>query len=69
MSDGGKGDKQRPTDLKKFGDNYDAIFRKPKTATDLAENQEAFDAACRKRFQSIDDAVTQPSVDRTGTKP
>ena len=27
----GKGSKQRPTDLKKFGDNYDAIFgNKPK---------------------------------------
>tara|TARA_Y100000389_G_scaffold138241_1_gene135949 strand:- start:951 stop:1157 length:207 start_codon:yes stop_codon:yes gene_type:complete len=25
---GGKGSKQRPTDSKKFGDNYDAIFGK-----------------------------------------
>ena len=24
----GKGSKQRPTDIKKFGDNYDAIFGK-----------------------------------------
>lgn len=30
MSDGGKGDKQRPTDHKKFSDNYDAIFGKTK---------------------------------------
>lgn len=28
MGDGGKGDRQRPTDLKAFGANYDAIFRK-----------------------------------------
>jgi hypothetical protein len=26
MSDGGKGSKQRPTDKKKFGENYDRIF-------------------------------------------
>lgn len=25
----GKGDKPRPTDLKKYGDNYDRIFRRP----------------------------------------
>lgn len=30
MSDGGKGDKQRPTDKKKFDENYDAIFGKKK---------------------------------------
>jgi hypothetical protein len=28
MSDGGKGDRQRPTDLKTFSENYDKIFRK-----------------------------------------
>jgi len=28
MSDGGKGDRQRPTDLKTFSENYDRIFRK-----------------------------------------
>jgi hypothetical protein len=28
MSDGGKGDRQRPTDLKAFSENYDKIFRK-----------------------------------------
>lgn len=34
----GKGDKQRPTDQKKYSDNYDLIFRKkPKTP----EEQEA----------------------------
>ena len=26
MSDGGKGSKQRPTDKKKFDENYDRIF-------------------------------------------
>jgi hypothetical protein len=29
MSDGGKGDKQRPTNKAAFNTNYDAIFRKP----------------------------------------
>lgn len=27
---GGKGDKQRPTDQKKYNENYDKIFNKPK---------------------------------------
>jgi hypothetical protein len=33
MVDGeaGKGDKYRPTDLKKYGENYDKIFRKGNT--------------------------------------
>lgn len=31
MSDGGKGSKQRPTDLKRFRDNYDKIFNKEET--------------------------------------
>jgi len=30
MSDGGKGDKQRPTDQKKYSENYDKIFGKKK---------------------------------------
>ena len=30
MSDGGKGSKQRPTDKKKYDDNYDKIFGKKK---------------------------------------
>ena len=30
MSDGGKGSKQRPTDRKKFVENVDRIFGKPK---------------------------------------
>lgn len=29
MSDGGKGDKRRPTDEEKYQSNYDNIFRKP----------------------------------------
>ena len=30
MSDGGKGSKQRPTDRKKFEENFERIFGKPK---------------------------------------
>jgi hypothetical protein len=30
MSDGGKGSGQRPTDKKKYDDNYDKIFGKKK---------------------------------------
>ena len=30
MSDGGKGDKQRPTDKQKYDENYDRIFGKKK---------------------------------------
>ena len=30
MSDGGKGDKQRPTDKKKFDEGWDRIFGKKK---------------------------------------
>jgi len=30
MSDGGKGSKQRPTDNKKYRDNWDQIFGKKK---------------------------------------
>ena len=30
MSDGGKGSSQRPTDKKKYDDNYDKIFGKKK---------------------------------------
>ena len=30
MSQNGKGDKQRPVDLKKYAENYDKIFRKKK---------------------------------------
>lgn len=30
MSDGGKGSQQRPTDRKKFEENYDRIFGKKK---------------------------------------
>ena len=30
MSDGGKGSKQRPTDRKKFEENFDRIFDKKK---------------------------------------
>jgi len=30
MSEAGKGSKQRPTDKKKFDENFDRIFKKPK---------------------------------------
>lgn len=30
MSDGGKGSQQRPTDKKKFDENYDRIFNNKK---------------------------------------
>jgi len=31
MSQNGKGDKQRPVDLKKYNKNYDKIFKKKTT--------------------------------------
>lgn len=31
----GKGSKQRPTNLKKFGENYDKIFRKKVLKSDI----------------------------------
>jgi len=37
MSDGGKGSKQRPTDKKKYGDNWDVIFGKKKEKDDNAK--------------------------------
>ena len=43
MSDGGKGSKQRPTDMAKFSSNYDAIFRKPDPR--VIEDQQAEDEA------------------------
>lgn len=44
MSDGGKGDKQRPTDLAKFRDNFDRIFgnkevRRGKFVFDSVKNE------------------------------
>ena len=36
----GKGDTQRPTDQKKFGENYDRIFQKKRSPTpDKQERQ------------------------------
>jgi len=35
MSDGGKGSKQRPTDKKKFDENFDRIFGKKQKNTGL----------------------------------
>ena len=45
MSDGGKGSKQRPTDMAKFNSNYDAIFRRPdpRVIEDQLAEDEAFD--------------------------
>lgn len=36
-SEAGKGDKRRPTDEKKYGDNFDAIFRRKPTEADIQE--------------------------------
>jgi hypothetical protein len=49
MSDGGKGSKQRPTDMTKFSANYDAIFRKPnpRVIEDQVAEDEAFDAIAK----------------------
>jgi hypothetical protein len=35
-----KGSKQRPTDLKAFSENYDAIFRKDKRVEEDAKNED-----------------------------
>jgi len=43
MSDGGKGDKQRPTNHKTFSENFDRIFGTKKRLRDMTE--EDFDAA------------------------
>jgi len=40
----GKGDTPRPVDPKKYGENYDRIFRKEKSAKDLA--RETWDKIC-----------------------
>ena len=67
MSDGGKGSSPRPFSVsqKKFGDNYDAIFRKPspkEIEDDIAE-QEAFDLILKqnaermKREKALDEIV------------
>ena len=37
---GGKGDKQRPTDKKKYEDNYDAIFGKKKKNKDKPKSKD-----------------------------
>ena len=60
MSDGGKGSSPRPFSVsqKTFGDNYDAIFRKPspKEIEDDILEQEEFDRILeqnRKRYCGI----------------
>ena len=55
MSDGGKGSSPRPFSVsqKQFGDNYDAIFRKPspkEIEEDKAE-QEEFDRIAEQNLQ------------------
>jgi hypothetical protein len=39
MGHGGKGDRQRPTDLKAFSTNYDAIFRKKDMQVRVKEDE------------------------------
>jgi hypothetical protein len=55
MSDGGKGSSPRPFSVsqKTFGDNYDAIFRKPspKEIEDDRLEQEEFDRILEQNLQ------------------
>jgi hypothetical protein len=55
MSDGGKGSSPRPFSIsqKKFGDNFDAIFRKksPKEIEDEIAEQEEFDRILNQNLQ------------------
>jgi hypothetical protein len=55
MSDGGKGSSPRPFSVsqQKFGDNYDAIFRKktPKEIEDDKIEQEEFDRILEENLQ------------------
>lgn len=46
-SEAGKGDAQRPTDHKKYGSNYDAIFRKDKE--DAKAEDEEFERIAREQ--------------------
>jgi len=36
----GKGDKQRPTDQKKFGENFDRIFQKKRSSTPVNQDRQ-----------------------------
>jgi hypothetical protein len=55
MSDGGKGSSPRPFSIsqKKFGDNFDAIFRKksPKEIEDDKIEQEEFDRILQQNLE------------------
>jgi hypothetical protein len=42
MGDGGKGSRQRPTDLKAFSANYDTIFGKKDMQVRVKEDSEEF---------------------------
>ena len=58
MSDGGKGSKQRPTDLKKYEENWNNIF-----GTKKKTEQEKFDdqVIMKQEYYDLDDdaGVTQ----------
>ena len=41
-SEAGKGSKQRPTNRKKYENNYDKIFRKPKKEDDGVEHTDEY---------------------------
>ena len=51
-----KGSRQRPTDLKKFQSNYDAIFRKPdpRVVEDAQAEDEAFKLIEKRQSQDTD---------------
>lgn len=62
MSDGGKGSKQRPTDLKKYEENWNSIF-----GTKKKTEQEKFDdqvIMAREYYDFDDDAGVAQLVER-----
>lgn len=64
MSDGGKGSKQRPTDLKKYQEGWDRIFGNSKKSSQSTQTafQEHFDRAIMKNeYYDLDD---KKSVDK-----
>ena len=63
MSDGGKGSSPRPFSVsqKTFGDNFDAIFRKPspKEIDDAIAEQEEFDRILEDNLKRSHCGITQ----------
>lgn len=66
---GGKGSKQRPTDQKKFSDNYDRIFNK-KIELDPADREWEYDGDGKKIYKLEAGKPTKtPYVDLDGGVP